>query len=398
MLAYCTWWAPHETWPLYSCSTPIIISPPEAFKNKLKRRWSLGILAWGQWLPSREHWEEKWPGAWRWQGRQNGKHRCGQRSRRGSSRFMAPGAGEGGVSRQLAASSAQHGRAVEEREAVHKVTWFNYPTSWPRSWDMPIPGWLRDFSTIWGSGFSVVLGREARSQVLQVGMGAADAEGLEIRPGGPGRGCRATWECSCWDGGLRESLEMEEKRPQKEESGKEPVGEGLIGGVGGRVPWMSGNQGLLNAAHTEPVGSLWGLLFWMRPVAGNHSFTDFWLGRRWSWRMCWTSNGPNCVEILRGYSLLSPNCVRSPCIIQPRGHLAIRNHFSLITGAQIKPKGLKNVTIALMPLCHHSAGQRALAYVTPFCPKLIRCLRTQALCKDHLFTLLLKELHSPVAS
>lgn len=197
MLAYCTWWAPHETWPLYSCSTPILISPPEAFKNKLKRRWSLGILAWGQWLPSRQRWEEKRPGAWRWQGRQNGKHRCGQRSRRGSSRFMAPGDGEGGVSRQLAASSAQHGRAVEEREAVHKVTWFNYPTSWLRSWDMPIPGWLWDFRTIWGSGFSVVLGREARSQVLQVGMGAADAEGLEIRPGGPGRGCRATWECSC---------------------------------------------------------------------------------------------------------------------------------------------------------------------------------------------------------
>ena len=38
---------------------------------------------------------------------------------------------------------------------------------------------------------------------------------------------------------------------------------------------MSGNQGLLNPAHTEPVGSLRGLLFWMRPVAGNHSFTDF---------------------------------------------------------------------------------------------------------------------------
>ena len=31
------------------------------------------------------------------------------------------------MSGQLAASSAQHGRAVEEREAVHKVTWFNYP-------------------------------------------------------------------------------------------------------------------------------------------------------------------------------------------------------------------------------------------------------------------------------
>lgn len=96
--------------------------------------------------------------------------------------------------------------------------------------------------------------------------------------------------------------------------------------------------------------------------------------------------------------LLSANPTFSPYAIQPEGHLATRNHFYRIPGAQIKPKGLKIAMIVLMPLGHHSTGQRVLAYATPFCPKRIRFFRTQALSKDHLFALLLKELRSPAAS
>ena len=161
---------------------------------------------------------------------------------------------------------------------------------------------------------------------------------------------------------------------------------------------MRSNQGIRNPTHMEPMDSPWGLqlIFWMRSVAGNCSFTDFWLRRRWPWRMCWTSDTLNCVGLLLNYCL--PILQFSPYAIQLKGHLTTPNHFYQIPGAQIKPKGLKNVMIALMPLGHHSAGQGVLAYATPFCPKLIRFFRTQALSKDHLFTLLLKELRSPAAS
>ena len=98
-----------------------------------------------------------------------------------------------------------------------------------------------------------------------------------------------------------------------------------------------------------------------------------------------------CFELLGGISLPSARPVFSPSNLQPRGHLAVCNHFYWGTEAQIQPKGLKNVMTVLMYLCPHAAGQRALARVTPLCPKRIQGLQTQALSKDHLFTLLLKE-------
>lgn len=135
------------------------------------------------------------------------------------------------------------------------------------------------------------------------------------------------------------------------------------------------NEVPMNPAQAAPVGSLWELSFWMRPAASSLSFTDLRPKDEVALRVCWASNALNCSKHLRGVPLLSASHACS-LSYPTKGHLAICDHFSQITEAQIKPKGLKNVMIVLMSPCYHSAGQQALAYVTPFCPKLIQCLRT----------------------
>ena len=134
------------------------------------------------------------------------------------------------------------------------------------------------------------------------------------------------------------------------------------------------NQGLQNPTHMEPMGSI---IFWTR-LSSWQSLLHWFL----------TMEEVALKDVLsikrsqlRGApsQLLSANPTFPPYAIQPEGHLATRNHFCWIPGAQIKPRGLKTVVIALMPLGHHSAGQRVLAYATPFSPKRIRFFRTQAL-------------------
>lgn len=116
--------------------------------------------------------------------------------------------------------------------------------------------------------------------------------------------------------------------------------------------------------------------------------------------------GPGVYGVSGAWNSLSPLGYPLPvcqsCLLSlnylPKGAPGNCNHCYQTTEAQIKPKGLKTVMIVFMSLCYHPTGQKVLAYATPFCPKLIQCLRTLALPKDHLFTLLLKDLPSPAAS
>lgn len=157
-------------------------------------------------------------------------------------------------------------------------------------------------------------------------------------------------------------------------------------------------------APTEPIlgwpsGLISRLLFWTSLKCGSCNLIACWLALRGGGPEGWVAHEMLSVPLSSCWvSWYWLPIMSSLLNYLTGGHLANCNHCYQITEAPIKPKGLKNVTIVLMFHCYHPAGQQALAYVTPFCPKLIQCLRTGALSRDHLFTLLLKELHSPTAS
>lgn len=122
---------------------------------------------------------------------------------------------------------------------------------------------------------------------------------------------------------------------------------------------------------------------WMRSVAGSHNLIGCCPGRRYTeGSLEEFSPAPSSFPI-------DPVCLPVVPSFPKAWHLVIRD-LSLFQ-AQTKPKGLENVTTVLTSSRDHPAGQQVLASATPFCPELIQYLRTRALSKDHLFTLLLKE-------